>query len=115
MVLTAARAVDMAPWAWSVLLAATLIVVVALSRAGSALFWRTSEAPGSMPVPRVSGRALCAVGGLLACVVGLVVWGGTVTEYSRDTARQLADPSGYRRAVLSGPDGPATDDRRSLR
>jgi hypothetical protein len=52
---------------------------------------------------------------LLACVVGLVVWGGTVTEYSRDTARQLADPSGYRRAVLSGPDGPATDDRRSLR
>jgi multicomponent K+:H+ antiporter subunit D len=114
MVLSAALAAGEAPWTWSVLLAATLVVVVALSRAGSALFWRTSEVTVAMPAPAIPRRAYWAVGGLLACVVGLVAWGGTVTEYAMDTARQLADPSGYRWAVLAGREGLVPDDRRDL-
>jgi multicomponent K+:H+ antiporter subunit D len=97
-----------------VLLVATLVVVVALSRAGSALFWRTNEDPVARAVPAVPRRAYWAVGGLLACVVGLVAWGGTVTEFAKDTARQLTDPSGYRWAVLGGRDGLIPDDRRDL-
>jgi len=115
MVLTAARASGPTVWIWSVMLAAALLVVVALSRTGSALFWRTHETTHDMPPPAVPLRAYWAVGGLLACVVGLVVWGGAVMGYSQAAARQLADPSAYRSAVLRGPDGQAPDDRRSVR
>ncbi len=119
MVLTAAWASGATVWIWSVMLAAALLVVVALSRTGSALFWRThgatSDATRDMPSPVVPRRAYWAVGGLLACVVGLVVWGGAVMGYSQAAARQLTDPSAYRAAVLGAPDGMAIDDRRSVR
>jgi multicomponent K+:H+ antiporter subunit D len=115
MVLTAAQAAEPAPWIWSILLGSTLLVVVALSRAGSALFWRTNEGAHGMPATALPRRAFFAVGGLLACVVGLVIWGGPVTEYSKATAHQLTNPSGYRWAVLGGPDDEVPDDRRSVR
>ena len=52
--------------------------------------------------------------GLLACAVGLVLWGGAATSYAWSTARQLADPYGYVAAVL-GADAAAQEQRRSLR
>ena len=59
-------------------------------------------------------RSVGAVAGLLACVIGLVIWGGAAASFASDTARQLADPSGYVSAVL-GEGGGVQEQRRSLR
>jgi len=112
MILDAARVSDLAVATWSVLLAAALVVIVALARAGSALFWRTADAGSMLDVrPPVPLRALAPIGLLLASVVAMVAWGGSVTSYAWSTAGQLARPSAYVDAVL----GTAVDDRRSLR
>jgi len=113
MVLEAAGEAGRAPLVWAVVLGATLMVVVALSRAGSAVFWRTSgsEAAPATPPPR---RGVVAAAGLLACIVGLVAWGGSVTSWAQATARQLAAPEEYREAVL-GPADVGHDRHRSLR
>jgi multicomponent K+:H+ antiporter subunit D len=112
MVLEAALEAGRAPWTWSVVLGATLLVVVALSRAGSAVFWRTA-AGAARPATAVPRRGIAAAAGLLACIVGLVVGGGSVTAWAQATARQLAGPEAYREAVL-GPAGVDRDLHRSL-
>jgi multicomponent K+:H+ antiporter subunit D len=96
-----------------VLLVATLLVVVMLARAGSALFWRVPEGGDAAagPLPR---RGLAAVGLLLAGIIGLVAWGGAISGYAQATARQLAAPESYAEAVL-GPAPAAQDWHRSLR
>ena len=114
MVLEAARMAPGAVAIWTVLLVAALVVIVAAARTGSALFWRIAPLPADARVPALEPRPVVAVAGLLACVVGLVVWSGAATSYAWSTARQLADPSGYVSAVL-GPGGNARDERRSLR
>jgi multicomponent K+:H+ antiporter subunit D len=114
MVLEAAQPAPGAVVNWSVLLVAALVVIVAVARAGSALFWRTAPGPADAATPRPDARAVGAVAGLLACLVGLVAWGGAATSFAWSTARQLADPSGYVTAVL-GPDAAAWEQRRSLR
>ncbi len=114
MVLEATQAAPGAVMNWSVLLVAALLVIVAVARAGSALFWRTAPEAAGAGVNPPDGRAVRAVSLLLACIVGLVAWGGAVTSYAWNTARQLAEPSGYVAAVL-GPDGIVREQRRSPR
>jgi multicomponent K+:H+ antiporter subunit D len=97
---------------WSILLAAALVVIVALARAGSALFWRTaSDDPVASGPAGIRMRALAPIYALLACIVALMGWGGSATQHAWSIAGQLAEPSGYVDAVL----GTAADDRRSLR
>jgi multicomponent K+:H+ antiporter subunit D len=114
MVLEAARSTPSAVVSWSVLLVAALVVIVATARAGSALFWRTTPASAAGQVTPLDRRAVVAVAGLLACILGLVIWGGAATSYAWETARQIADPSGYVAAVL-GEDAGVHEQRRSLR
>jgi multicomponent K+:H+ antiporter subunit D len=114
MVLEAARDSAAAVVTWSVLLVAALVVIVAIARAGSALFWRTSPEAAMAAVPAPARGAVTSVIGLLACLVGMVAWGGAATTYAADTARQLADPAGYVGAVL-GTDDRDREHRRSLR
>jgi multicomponent K+:H+ antiporter subunit D len=112
MILDAARDSTLAVATWSILLSAALVVIVALARAGSALFWRTDGDASAAPTPpRPTLRALAPIGLLLGAVVAMVVWGGSVTAYAWSTAGQLARPSEYVEAVL----GTVADDRRSLR
>jgi multicomponent K+:H+ antiporter subunit D len=112
MILDAARHSGLAVATWSILLVAALVVIVALARAGSALFWRVADGRSAQPgQPPVTPRALASIGLLLGAVVAMVAWGGSVTAYAWDTAGQLARPSVYVEAVL----GTAADDRRSLR
>jgi multicomponent K+:H+ antiporter subunit D len=113
-VLEAASAAPGAVVIWSVLLVAALVVIVAVARAGSALFWRTGPAMTSAQAPALDRRSVGAIAGLLACIVGLVAWGGAATSYAWETARQLADPAGYVSAVLGAGEG-AHEQRRSLR
>jgi multicomponent K+:H+ antiporter subunit D len=117
MVLEAARPTPWAILTWSLLLSAALVVIVALARAGSALFWLPAS---ETPVPSAqfmtavpAGRSVMAVAGLLGCIAGLVVFGGPATDYARGTARQLAQPDDYVSAVLGPDDGGGS--RRSLR
>jgi len=112
MVLEAVRDGGLAPGVWPALLFATLIVVVALARAGSALFWRTAAA--GPDAPPVSTPRLAAVAALLSCLVAMVGWGGRVTGYASDAGRQLAHPQAYVDAVFAGADS-GEPHRRPLR
>ena len=82
-----------------VVLVSGVLVVVALSRAGSALFWRTGDAPGVGV--RTTGLQAGAAGLLLSGAVALMVGAGAATAYTQATAAQLADRIGHIDAVLS--------------
>jgi multicomponent K+:H+ antiporter subunit D len=86
---------DMA-WLWSGLLGASLLAIVALSRAGSALFWRPSER-STIPLCR---KALLYAALPLAASPLLVVFAAPLREYAGATAAQLLAPDGYINAVL---------------
>jgi multicomponent K+:H+ antiporter subunit D len=73
-----------------VVLGGGLAAVVALSRAGSALFWRTEGegiAGTGLPLPLLVSTAL-----LLALTVALTIWAAPVTRYAEATAIQLLYP-----------------------
>lgn len=86
-------------WVLSVLLASALLVIVALARACSALFWRTGDAaPSGVRAPLGSATATAA---LLAGSLILIVAAGPVGNYAEHAAAQLDDRDGYIEAVLS--------------
>ena len=98
-ILQAAQSSTAVAWVWSIILTSGLFVVVALSRAGTAIFWRTES---NRPEPRpVRGLEGISTGGLLAGAVMLMVFGSQVLDYTRATAAQLLSPSGYVSAVLA--------------
>lgn len=99
-VLLAARDASLAPWVWGVILGASALTLITLARAGSQLFWKTvkrkaTDAPVRAPFVRV-----LAVSGLLASLLLLSVYAGSAWDFAGKTAAQLADPKGYRTAVL---------------
>jgi multicomponent K+:H+ antiporter subunit D len=86
-------------WVLGVILGTGLLVVVALSRAGSAIFWRTGETP---PAGEPAGLVrLTPTAALVLGAAFLMVVAGPATEYTRATAAQLADRSGYVDAVMA--------------
>jgi len=86
-------------WVFGVLLASGLLVIVALSRAGSALFWRTGQAPPPA-APRVGMVSLPAAF-LLLGTVALMVAGGPITAFTQAAAAQIGNRAGYVQAVLT--------------
>ncbi len=77
---------------WPVLLLGGLGMLLALSRAGSTLFWRAGDAPlagRDHPLPLLATLAL------LLCSPLLVVFAGSLTGYAEATARQLLDTTLY--------------------
>ena len=86
---------------WGVLLGGSLLCLVALSRAGSTLFWRTTgaDAPGG---EGLDGVRLAVTLALLGLAVLLVVLAGPLMGYLEATATQLHDIDLYRQAVLPG-------------
>ncbi|WP_372611054.1 monovalent cation/H+ antiporter subunit D [Halomonas sp.] len=86
------------PWLWPVMLATGLAAIIALSRAGSTLFWRSQGEPGGQPLSR---QHWFGVAWLLGASPLLVALAGPVSDYTRATADQLADPDILVRAVLS--------------
>lgn len=105
------------PWAASVLpvvLGSSLVVVVALLRAGSVLFWKsphgstsgTSSASGSAPTQTT------ALLGLLAASVLCAVAAGPLSAYTWATAEQLLARQPYIQAVLGARPVPAAIDVR---
>ncbi len=119
------QAAGTTPWAgWVVagVLASSLMVMVALARAGSVLFWERGGAPArggahaAAGALRTGGLAPAAVVGALAAVVLCAVAAGPLSRYTEATARQLFDPQGYVQAVLGAQPVPAAIDvRREMR
>jgi multicomponent K+:H+ antiporter subunit D len=101
MILDATRAAPEIGWIWTLLLGTSLIVIVAFSRAGSLLFWK-SEASGDVVAgaPRSRSAPVLAAASLLAGTALLTVFAGPVTRHLEATARQLLDRTVYVDAVL---------------
>jgi multicomponent K+:H+ antiporter subunit D len=98
-VLQSAWAHPSAAWVLSVVLVSGLLVIVAMSRAGSALFWRTGDAPA--PGIRTTGLQAAAAALLLFSAVALTVGAGAATAFTRATAAQLLDRAAYVDAVMA--------------
>lgn len=82
---------------WAVLLVASLLSLIAFSRAGSTVFWRQQKDafPERMALMNMLPLLL-----LLFCVMAMVLLAGPLAEISRGIAAQLMDGHGYVKAVL---------------
>ncbi len=98
MVLDAAYTQPQSAWIWAVVLLTGLLATIALTRAGSTLFWKTVAGPAAGPA--ASPLTLLPVAALLASSVLLVLLARPLTEFTAATATQLADPQAYIQAVL---------------
>ncbi len=86
-------------WVFAMLLCSGLLVLVALTRAGSAIFWRTGNAsPTGARAPPLQATATTL---LLSGTVALLVGGGAATAFTQATAAQLADRAAYIDAVMA--------------
>ncbi len=116
------------PWAlgvWAVVLGSSLVLMLALAQAGSAVFWKNTAdtdreaAPPlipSEPVPATHMAHRLSMGVLIAGVLACAVFAGPLQRYTLDAARQLMQREDYIRAVLSQPSAPpAWDVRQQMR
>jgi multicomponent K+:H+ antiporter subunit D len=88
-----------AAWLWPALLAAALLMLVAVARAGSIVFWAVRTDLAVAP----SGRSLWLVASpaaLVACALAMSAGAGPLARYTDAAALQLADRAVYARAVL---------------
>ncbi len=91
---------------WVVVLGASLAWIVALSRAGSRIFWKAATErmppPGDAAGTAAAPRAGTVSGIVLLCAAGtaLVVLAGPLTRHFAAAGLQLATPTDYREAVL---------------
>lgn len=85
---------------WPVVLIGGLATLVALSRAGSTLFWRVGQS--QLDSAELDTGRLLACAGLLALSPLLVGLAAPLLDYAEATANQLHDLQLYRQAVLFG-------------
>ncbi|GHC22718.1 monovalent cation/H+ antiporter subunit D [Aidingimonas halophila] len=89
---------DQQLWLWPILLLSGLCALIALSRAGSTLFWRGQDGtPGHTHVSRCQWFGVVW---LLAASPLIVVFAGPINDYTAATAEQLATPETHIRALL---------------
>ena len=81
-------------WLWSVLLTGSFLTVIAYSRAGSIVFWRTVDGHLDKPEP-LNGRVSVAAGALTALAIVMVVLAGPIMAYTDATAAQLHNSDAY--------------------
>lgn len=93
LLLNAAAATPAQPWVWSVVLVASLIVVVALARTASAVFWKpvtTSTAAAEDHGANADGRAmLLAAVLLLGCSLVMVLFARPIFDFLLQAATTL--------------------------
>ncbi|TVP57120.1 MAG: monovalent cation/H+ antiporter subunit D [Halomonadaceae bacterium] len=82
---------------WLLVLLAGFIILIALSRAGSKLFWRQPEQ--SADGPPADPVRLGVVAGMLLCSVALVLLGDPLMDFTEAAARTLLAPADYIAAV----------------
>lgn len=94
------------PWVWGVVLAASLISLIGLTRAGSMLIWNSAKAEPAPQARTTQPMDLAIPGALLACSLLMVVFASPIKHFLDQTAAQIYSPAGYVQATL-----PATVDR----
>ncbi len=87
-----------AVWFWSVVLIASFFALLALSRAGSVLFFKTGE--DAIRGARIDRMSLVAVLALLAASPLLSIYGSAINGFTTATAEQLMQPLHYIEGVL---------------
>ncbi len=81
-------------WLWSVLIIGSFFMLIAYSRAGSIVFWRTVE--GHLSEPRkLTPSITVSASALIGFSVLIVVMAGPISTYVDATAAQLHDVSAY--------------------
>ena len=90
MILQATQSIAETLWIWPLLLIGSLVTLVAFSRAGTTLFWRhngneVDEAEIAKPAE------ILAVGLLLLASPLLVIFGGSMAEFTLHAANYLHD------------------------
>ena len=110
LVLDALRDPGLIGWAWTAILAGSLLTIVGFARAGSTLFWKSTAvpvlvtdeaaAPDSPPNTDATLAQVVPTVAALAALAGLAVFAGPVSAYLEDTSAQLFDRAGYVAAVL---------------
>ncbi|WP_322011315.1 monovalent cation/H+ antiporter subunit D [Paraburkholderia sp. J12] len=100
----AATPIAQAAVLWPAVLLSSLLLIVALSRTGTRIFWAipASQAYAAAPhtAPRGTPAKLAACTLLLACVVAVTLGAGGLKHYLDATAAQLLDRAAYVHAVL---------------
>jgi multicomponent K+:H+ antiporter subunit D len=99
MLLQAAHSVAEIAWVWPTLLISSLGALIALSRAGTTLFWRHSGSANS-ETPAIHIGQRIAIIMLLGMSVAMSLWGGLFTELSASAASFLHDPAQSVHALL---------------
>jgi multicomponent K+:H+ antiporter subunit D len=118
MIMDALRAPGVIGWAWTAIILGSLLTILGLAQAGSALFWKSTAdttapdhpartAPADGPTPETSHTPATALEvaptvAAVALLVGLAVMAGPVTNYLEATSAQIYDSSSYVEAVLNG-------------
>ncbi len=82
-------------WLWGLLLVTGLMVIVALARAGSQVFWRAEPVAGPASAAPPHRLQLTAIGVLLAYGVAMTVFADPMLRYARAAAEQVLDPAAY--------------------
>jgi multicomponent K+:H+ antiporter subunit D len=101
LILQATQGMAETAWVWPVVLLAGLASLVAVSRAGTTLFWRSSGE--SSHAEAIAPLKLIAIALLLCASPLLVVFGGPVTDYTQQAAAQLHDTTQSVDALLPAP------------
>ncbi|RUO46034.1 monovalent cation/H+ antiporter subunit D [Pseudidiomarina donghaiensis] len=101
LILEAARTGAQVALLWPLVLGSTFLVMVALSRAGSRMFWHTFDGkPGDVTHPQ---SQLIPIGMLLAAIVGITVFADVINQFVERIAYDAMHPAAYIEAVLGGP------------
>mgnify|MGYP000047128027 CR=1 FL=1 len=103
-ILQAAQGLIEMSWVWSVILLSGVASLVAISRAGTTIFWRYSNSKNNSnnnndPIHPLKMMAVIL---LLSASPILVIFGGPVTDYTNLTANQLHDSTQSVEALLPG-------------
>jgi len=85
---------------WVAILLTSVLALVALSRAGSLIFWKGEEADDEERVPRATAFELLPVFGLLACLILYTLFSGPAAELCMMIAEGLLSPGDYIEAVM---------------
>ncbi len=98
LILEAAIESRWASWFLGTVLICSFFTLMAFSRAGTVLFWKSSGEP-SPDAPDVSLR-LVPIACVFACVLAMAILAGPIVEFTDAAAAQLLDKTNYISAVL---------------
>lgn len=126
MLLQAAGQTPWAGWIVAVILASSLLMLVAFAQSGSTLFWKPPQslaascttAPIDPPIPAMPSHAAhhASLGLLLALLVACSVFAGPLSRFAQAASAQLFERQAYIGAVLGAKALPAAIDvRREMR